>query len=191
MDQALFVQWLREPRAICPLSSDRHRILFLDNCSGHTLTQKVLNALNEIRTTIRYLPPNTTHLCQPLDSFLIQKFKQIWRNKWDAEKLRLCKEQEFSPASGKIRHPTRHCYMRTAVECVQDINNMTDEDGISYTRKCMIRCGLSKNTDGVWTITQLSPELQSIIAKYSAQFNGSPINSNNAHIESESEKNLD
>ena len=62
--------------------------------------------------------------------------------------------------------------MQRAVECVEYVNSLTDAKGISLTRKVMIRCGLSKDVDGVWKIQRLSRELQNIVHKHPAQFNG-------------------
>ena len=53
MDSRLFVQYLKEPRAITSLPNMRHRTLFVDNCSGHNQTDDCQIALADIRTTIR------------------------------------------------------------------------------------------------------------------------------------------
>jgi hypothetical protein len=49
---------------------------------------------------------------------------------------------------------------------------MKDQNGLSWARKAMIRCGLSLGLDGTWSVAKLSPELQEIIKKYPADFNG-------------------
>lgn len=41
---------------------------------------------------------------------------------------------------------------------------------MSYARKSLIRCGLALGVDGTWTITQLFPQLQDIIAKHRPYF---------------------
>ena len=76
MDSIRFMQWLRESRAIGSLPNNEHRVLFVDNCSGHNMNDAVQTSLSEINTSLRYFPANATHLCQPLDSLLIQQFKQ-------------------------------------------------------------------------------------------------------------------
>ncbi|KAL0225298.1 hypothetical protein RCL1_003210 [Eukaryota sp. TZLM3-RCL] len=55
-------------------------------------------------------------------------------------------------------------------EVVEEFNKLRDSNGVSYVTKAMIRCGLSKNTDGVRSIDQLSPELQDIVSKYPEEF---------------------
>ena len=79
MDNNTFLHWLQEPRAICKDPDGRSRTIFLDNCSGHRLSDPVSEALNNISTSLKFLPPNTTHLCQPSDSFIIQKLKSYWK----------------------------------------------------------------------------------------------------------------
>lgn len=47
---------------------------------------------------------------------------------------------------------------------------MRDKDGISYARKAMIPCDLAFNMNGRWEKCQLSPEMETIIAKRHAYF---------------------
>ena len=86
MDNILFDQWLREPRAIRMDAKNRTRYLFMDNCSGHKRTENVTNAFVAINTEIEFLLRNSTHLCQLMDSFIIQKLKCTWRRKWERRK---------------------------------------------------------------------------------------------------------
>ena len=76
MDGKRFVQWLKESRAISSVPNNRHRQLFLDNCSGHRPSAEANAAQNDIRTNLRYFLANAMHVCQPLDSSLIYSFKQ-------------------------------------------------------------------------------------------------------------------
>ena len=87
MDSTNMLAWLRELRAINPLSDHRFRTLFIDNCSGHNLTKAILGPAENICTNIRYFPPNTTDELQPCDSFVIQKVKVAWRKRWEEYKL--------------------------------------------------------------------------------------------------------
>eukprot|EP00171_Calliarthron_tuberculosum_P023561 IDg23561t1 len=67
---------------------------------------------------------------------------------------------DFANISRKVNHPHRSWYMRLAVHCVDAVNAMRDDDlNISYTRKAMIRCGLSKDVDGTWRKEQLFKNL--------------------------------
>ena len=123
MDGKRFVQWLKEGRAIPSLPNNRDRQLFLDNCSGHRPSAEANAALIDIRTNLCYFPANATHICQPLDSSLIYSFEQEWRKRWDSEKLRLCRASAVSNVSGKVEHPNRAWYMKTA-----------NQDGICRSR---------------------------------------------------------
>ncbi len=43
------------------------------------------------------------------------------------------------------------------------MNAQRDEKGINLARKEMIRCGLAKDIDGTWRVSQLSKEIQMIV----------------------------
>lgn len=74
--------------------------------------------------------------------------------------------------SEKLLHPKKEHYLRLAAVCCREVSEMQDENGINIVRKAMIRCGLSKNINGLWEIEQLSPKLQAIVAKYCDNFDG-------------------
>ena len=71
MSNQMFVTQLREPRAVT-----RHRVTSMDNCPVHNETEAVPQASNSMNNKIPKLPANSMKLCQPLDSFVIQKFEQ-------------------------------------------------------------------------------------------------------------------
>lgn len=172
MDQRVFLEWLSESQAISPAPELITRDLFLDNTSGHAETSEVRDALQNLRTRMRKLPPCATEKAQPLDSFIIRKFKRVWRDSWDTERKKRIAEGQFSPDSGKVKHPHRHWYMSLALKCVETINNTQDGGGISLPRKAMIRTGLSLDVVGYWRKEQLFPHLQEVINKYPENFNG-------------------
>jgi hypothetical protein len=74
MDRRVFAEWFQERRAIRALPDGKKRILFLDNCGGHADSAELQKGLNGTNTELRFLPPNSTDLCQPADSFVISKF---------------------------------------------------------------------------------------------------------------------
>ena len=130
MDSERFLQWLKEPRAIQELPGNQRRTLFVDNCSGHKSNFRVQQVMQCINTDLRYLPANATHLYQPLDSFLIQKFKEVRRSKWDKQKILLREQKSLSQASGKVKHPNRRWYKQTAIDCVAHFNGLKYSTGI-------------------------------------------------------------
>lgn len=72
--------------------------------------------------------------------------------------------------SGKLKNPGKQYFLNLADECIKAVNEKRDENGLSYARKAMIMCGLSKGVDGIWRETQLFQHLQGIISDYREYF---------------------
>lgn len=175
IDRRVMVEWLCEKRAISPLGGGRRRVLFMDNCGGHAVTEEQTAALKEINTEIRFFPPNSTHLIQPADAFVIQKIKAAWSARWEKHKMRLLSEvcsDTYGTNSGRLPNPGKRFFLKLAADSVRDVNQQRDEMGITYARKSMIRCGLAKSGNGLWEKCQLFPHLQNIIAKFRENFDG-------------------
>lgn len=60
------------------------RVLYMVDCSSNTNGSDVQACLPRIQTTLREPPPNSTHLVQPADSFIIQKIMEAWKQKWES-----------------------------------------------------------------------------------------------------------
>lgn len=67
IDRRVFVDILREPCMITSLPFGRIRVIFYDNSKGHMQTPEQLKTQSIIKTIIRKLPSNATHLVQPLE----------------------------------------------------------------------------------------------------------------------------
>lgn len=181
VDMKLFAEYFNEPRA----QRCRHyaeRTIFLDNYSGHNESSDLLNALEKLKAALRFLPAGTTEYTQPADSFVIQKIKQHWTNAWHQKKMELIRENGWQDKvradgswSGALKHPGKAWFLKLAAESVRAVNAQRDKNGLTYARKSMIRCGLSKDVDGVWRIEQLFPALQNIIAKHRNHFDGEAV----------------
>ena len=65
--------------------------------------------------------------------------------------------------------------MQLATNSVENVNRDVDCDNISYARKAMICCGLALGLDGSWSVGQLFPHLQEIIAKHLQYFQGEEV----------------
>lgn len=61
------------------------------------------------------------------------------------------------------KSPCKKYFLRLADECIQAVNNKRDSNGLTYARKAMISCGLSRHVDGRWHEAQLFPHLLKII----------------------------
>jgi len=178
MDRRVFLEWLKEPRAVRKLQNGKKRVIFMDNASGHALTDQVRDALSSINAEIRFLPRNATDLCQPADSFIIQKIKTAWRDKWDTKRLDMTVSEawtDWKKGSGKLPNPGKKFFLQLAADVIKEVNQQRDKDGILYTRKAMIRCGMACNLNGIWEECQLFPHLQSIISKYRENFEGKSV----------------
>ena len=77
----------------------------------------------------------------------------------------------------QLPNPGRRFFLKLAVDSIRSLNNQSDRNGLNYARKAMIRCGLGKDIDGVWKISQLWLELQQIVSKHKKYFYGEPIHS--------------
>ena len=56
---------------------------------GHNLTLRFQTILQAKHSVLRYLPPCSTHLCQPADTFIVSKIKDAWTKQWEAKKTKL------------------------------------------------------------------------------------------------------
>lgn len=178
MDSRVFTEWLSEKRVMSPLPDGRERVLYVDNASGHKLTADAQEALRLSNTVLRFLPKNATDLCQPADSFIIQKIKAVWRRRWDEKRLDMIKKNEWvdwKTGSGKLPNPGKTFYLKLAADVMREVGNARDKEGVSLTRKAMIGCGMALNFNGLWEVRQLFPHLQSIVSKYADNFNGKPV----------------
>lgn len=176
IDKRVMRLWVQEPRALPRLANNRTRVLFMDNCSSHKMEQDLQELLKRINTEIRYFPPNATDLLQPADSFIIQKIKDAWTKRWEQYKANFLRTVgnfgSFGTPSGTIPNPGKVFFLKIAAQAIRDVNLQRDENGLTYARKAMIRCGLAKQPNGLWEISQLFPHLQNIIAKHRTCFDG-------------------
>jgi hypothetical protein len=69
-------------------------------------------------------------------------------------------------------------FYKLVVDSIEDVNQEVDCDNISYSRKAMIRCGMALALDGTWSVAQLFPHLQEIVAKHDQYFQGQDVPDN-------------
>jgi hypothetical protein len=135
--------------------------------------------LAEKRTTLRYLLSCATHFCQPADTFIISKIKDAWTKRWKAKKSELIQQDSWQnkprgdgQCSSKLNNPGKKFFLQLAADSIEDVNRQVDIDNISYAIKSIIRCSLALEADGTWSINQLYPQLQQIVAKHQQYFEG-------------------
>ena len=73
-------------------------------------------------------------------------------------------------------------FLQLAIDSVENVNREVDCDNMSYTRKAMIRCGLTLGLDGSWNVGQLFLHLQEIIAKHLQYFQGQEVSNFNGVV---------
>ena len=86
MDQILFAEFFVEP---CTFQANIHghrKFIWVDNYTGHNITRRLTVVLKAKYSTLKYLPPCSTHLCQSEDTFIISKVKDAWMTRWKAKK---------------------------------------------------------------------------------------------------------
>ena len=151
------------------------------NSSGsitrHNITPRLTAVLEVKQSTLKYLPPCSTHLYQPTDIFIISKVKDAWTRRWEAKKTKLIATGAWqnNPRadgqwSGKLTNPNKCFFLQLVANSVQDVNQQLDCDNTMYARKTMIRSGLALNVDGTWNVHQLFPHLQKLVAKHPSHY---------------------
>lgn len=74
-----------------------------------------------------------TGLCQPADSFIIQKIKTVWRRKWDEKKLEMILQNEWVDwrwGSGKLSNHVKLFYLKLGANDTRDVENERDKDAV-------------------------------------------------------------
>ena len=189
IDRIVMAQWRKEPRAISLLPGGRRRVLYMDNCSGHGITDEIKSALESINTEVRIPAKNANDLVEPADSFVIQKINTTWRRRWDDHKLTMIDDVLWiaaKNASGKLANPGKKVFLKLASDSVRDVNVQGDKDGISLSPKSMVRWRLGTNMNGKWEERQLFPRFQEIINKYRDNFDRAPVNGDEVEENGES-----
>jgi hypothetical protein len=135
--------------------------------------------LAEKRTTLKYFPPCAIYFCQSADTFIISKIKDAWTKRWEAKKSELIQQDSWQNRPqgddqwfDKLTNPGKKFFLQLTADSIEDVNRQIDIDNMSYARKSMIRYGLALGAGGTWSINQLFPQLQQIVAKHQQYFEG-------------------
>jgi len=143
------------------------------------MTPTLMAVLEAKHASLRYLPPYSTKLCQPTNTFIISKVKDAWTKRWKAKKVELIATNAWQNTprvdgqwSKKLTNPGKRFFLQLAADSVEDVNKEVDCDNMPYARKSIIRSGMALGVDGTWSVNQLFPHLQEIIAKHEPYFQG-------------------
>nr|CCA23996.1 PREDICTED: similar to ENSANGP00000028549 putative [Albugo laibachii Nc14] len=103
MNQAIFVKWLEHFAASVPSSIIRPLLLIYDGCASH-YSKRIVEKAIEMKIILLLLPPNSTHILQPLDVSVFKPFKTSLRRSMDRFMIdedvsSLTKKQAISLAS--------------------------------------------------------------------------------------------
>ena len=97
--------------------------------------------------------------------------------RWEAKKTELIATTPWQNTpqadgqwSGKLTNLGRFFFLQLAIDSVQNVNRQLDCDNMTYARKAMIRSGIALVVDGSWSVHQLFPRLQEIVAKHEPYF---------------------
>jgi hypothetical protein len=182
MDQSIFPDYFNEPQAFQADVQQRTKVVWLDNCSSHSLTPRLRTVMTRKNTILRYLPLSSTHLCQPVDTFIISKIKDAWTKRWEAKKIELIQTNAWQNTahvdgqwSGKLTNLGKRFFLQLVDDTIEDVNKEVDCNNMSYAKKAKIHCGMALDVDGSWSINKLFPHLQDIVAKHIQYFQGQDV----------------
>lgn len=138
MDTRVFEEWISEKRIKSPLLSGKEIVLFVNNASGHKKTGKAIEALKCSFKKLEFLPKNASELCQPVDSFIIQKTKNSWRRMCAEKKLEMIRKKEWvnwKSGSGKLSNRGKMFYLKRAASVICEVWNEKDKvDSTTFER---------------------------------------------------------
>jgi hypothetical protein len=142
MTSKAFALWLGERRANHPDMYGRQKYIYVDNYVGHNTFPKAETTLLHLNAIVWNLPPNSTHLCQPCDSFVISKIKDAWTKRWKQSKLQLIINNKWMDdglegSSRALKNPKKPYFFQLAADVMKDVNVQCDKSKISYARKEM------------------------------------------------------
>lgn len=95
MTANVLTKYFLEARVSWPHSQGHTTVQFMDNASGHKVLHKTTLQLNRTCTELCHFPPNSTHLTQPCDFFVISKIKDAWMRRWEEKKLELLRVDDW------------------------------------------------------------------------------------------------
>ena len=87
MDQALFAEFFVDPWGFQADIHGHQKLVWVDNYTGHNITPRLTAILEAKHNALKYLPPCSTHLYQPANTFIILKVKDDGQGDGKQKKL--------------------------------------------------------------------------------------------------------
>lgn len=176
VDTAVLASCFGEGSGISSLPDGRKRVIFMEPSTWLPFAKELAKPLDGSNTELRFFPRNGGGLMQPVDTGIREKIKELWRDGWQQMKTRMIDlgvwNGEGRDTSGKMFNAGPRFFLKLAAAAIKAVNEARDEEGVSLTRKAMIRTGMSLNVNGKWELEQLHPELKAIAIKHKIQFDG-------------------
>jgi hypothetical protein len=69
-------------------------------------------------------------------------------------------------------------FLQLAANSIENVNQKVDCNNISYFKKVMIHCGMALALNETWSLAQLFPHLQEIVAKHDQYFQSQDVPDN-------------
>jgi hypothetical protein len=69
----------------------------------------------------------------------------------------------------EANNPGKRYFLKLSADTIREVNKK-ETNGLTWSRKAMIRCGLALGLDGHLKLDQLSKDLQDIVKKYLDDF---------------------
>lgn len=179
VDTTVLESCFGEGSGFSPLPDGRKRVIFMEPSTWVPFAKELAKPLGGSNTEVRFFPRNGGGLTQPVEMGIRKKIKELWRDGWQQMKTRMIDlgvwSGEGRDASGKMFNAGPRFFLKLAAAAIKAVNEARDEEGISLTRKAMIRTGMSLNANGKWELEQLHPELKAIAIKHRLQFDGEVV----------------
>lgn len=150
-------------------------VVYSYNCNAHKLTDTLRCDVQKKNIDLRFFPGCAAHLIRPLDSFVIALLEKEWMKSWDDDMVKLVKNKCFPDprtGSGKVVNIENAFLLKLSSEVPYVVSKKRDKYGVLFKHKVMISCEMGHNLNRLCETSQLSSELQNIVAKYREKFNG-------------------
>lgn len=148
MNSALFTDWLNEDGILKPLACGSISVLCGDNFRAPKLTEHVKVTLKGRFKELRVFPECTTNLVQHADSFVIQSLRVELRARLYCKVMDMISNEIWTDprtGSGRLHNLGKNKFLQIAADAGRIIGNQRDSEGVLFTCKAMIRCGMSIN----------------------------------------------